>query len=90
MINELKAEYLEGEEKLSGALKHRNYCAASLIEMMIIISQYYKDTGKADEKKKNDEMLIKLFHTVSDIPYFFGNGESVRDVYEKKIEEIIH
>lgn len=59
-VNELKARLLDGEEKLENASLCQQVMGATLMEMMIIMAEYYEKAGEVDKAKRKSETLIKV------------------------------
>lgn len=92
-VNELKARLLEGDEKLENASTCQQVMGGTLMEMMIIMAEYYEKTGEADKAKKKSEALIKVIDSfIEDVEPVNGTKlcelEDIKD-YRARAQKII-
>lgn len=65
-VNELKARLLDGDEKLENASICQQVMRSTLMEMMIIMAEFYEKAGETDKAQKKSGALIKVIDAFSD------------------------
>lgn len=65
-VNELKARLLDGDEKLENASICQQVMGSTLMEMMIIMAEFYEKAGETDKAQKKSGALIKVIDAFSD------------------------